>query len=50
MGLANADYSFMIPANQELGITRAKYFYDEITIEKKANLEELSAKFFTISY
>ena len=32
------DYSFYIPANTELGITRDLYFTDEITIERKASL------------
>ncbi len=40
----------VLPANPELGITRDKYFYDEITIEKKANLEELSANFSSTSH
>lgn len=36
------DYSFMLPANQELGIHRDLYFTNEIVIERKGNLEELS--------
>jgi ERCC4-type nuclease len=36
------DYSFMLEANEELGISRNMYFDSEIIIERKANLEELS--------
>lgn len=39
------DYSFKIPANEELGIDRDLYFDKEIIIERKANLEELSQNF-----
>ena len=39
------DYSFMIPANNELGIVRDLYFTDVITIERKGSLEELSGNF-----
>lgn len=34
------DYSVKIPANEELGITRDLYFDKEVTIERKANLDE----------
>ena len=37
-----ADYSFKIPANEKLGVIRDLYFYNDIVIERKANLEELS--------
>lgn len=37
-----ADYSFKIPLNEKLGIIRDLYFYNDIVIERKANLEELS--------
>ena len=36
------DYSFYLPANVELGIARDMYFNNDISIERKANLEELS--------
>ncbi len=36
------DYSFMLPANDSLGITRDIYFNKEIVIERKNSLEELS--------
>lgn len=35
------DYSFMIPADNDLGINRDLYFDDKIMIERKANLDEL---------
>lgn len=35
------DYSFMIPADDKLGIPRDLYFNDKIMIERKANLDEL---------
>ncbi len=37
-----ADYSFMLPADPELGIMRDIYFTDQIVIERKNNLNELS--------
>lgn len=43
--LGTADYSFLIPANSELGIPRDLYFTDKIKIERKASLEELSGNF-----
>ena len=36
------DYSFILPADPELGIMRDLYFNDRICIERKASLEELS--------
>lgn len=39
------DYSFMLPASEELGIMRDIYFNDQIAVEKKASLNELSNNF-----
>jgi ERCC4-type nuclease len=36
------DYTFMLPANLELGIVRDIYFTGNIAIERKGSLEELS--------
>lgn len=36
------DYSFMIPADESLGIFRDLYFSKHIMIERKANLEEFA--------
>ena len=36
------DYSFMIPANEKLGILRDLYFNATCIIERKASLEEIS--------
>lgn len=36
------DYSFMIPENPELGIQRDLYFSDQIIVERKGCLEEIS--------
>ena len=36
------DYSFMLAANKELGISRDIYFSSSISIERKASLNELS--------
>ena len=36
------DYSFMLPANSDLGIIKPIYFDDEIVIERKGSLTELS--------
>ncbi|MFW6015101.1 MAG: ERCC4 domain-containing protein [bacterium] len=36
------DYSFYLPVNKDLGINRDMYFNNNIVIERKANLEELS--------
>lgn len=40
-----ADYSFYLPANDELGINRDIYFNDDICIERKRSLNELSNNF-----
>jgi len=40
--LSGGDYSFYLPKNEELSISRDMYFDKEIVIERKANLEELS--------
>lgn len=45
--LPYADYSFKIPCNEKLGITRELYFDKDVVIERKANLEELSNNFTT---
>jgi ERCC4-type nuclease len=37
-----ADYSFMLPAMPEYGISRDIYFDNQIVAERKAHLEELS--------
>ena len=39
------DYSFYLPEQPELGIQRDIYFNDQINIERKASLEELSNNF-----
>jgi len=39
------DYSFMILKNESLGILDNIYFNDEISIERKANAEEISGNF-----
>lgn len=36
------DYSFMIPAKEELSIPRDLYFNNKIVIERKSSLEEIS--------
>lgn len=45
MKLEHGDYSFKIPCNDDLGIYRDKYFTNIISIERKANLNELSNNF-----
>jgi ERCC4-type nuclease len=40
--LGFADYSFMVRADSELGVSRDLYFSKSIAIERKASLEELS--------
>ena len=40
--LDSADYSCMIPKNEELGICRDIYFTDSILVERKASLDELA--------
>ena len=41
------DYSFYIPANEELSIPRDIYFENDVIVERKASLEELSGNFTT---
>lgn len=36
------DYSFMIPANEKLGIQRDMYFDKKVCVERKGSLEEIS--------
>lgn len=36
------DYSFLVPANEELKIPKDLYFDKQIMVERKANLEEFS--------
>lgn len=40
--MAQGDYSFYVPQNEELSVQRDIYFDNEIFIERKANLDELS--------
>lgn len=40
--LSQGDYSFYLPANEELSIPRDLLFSGDIVIERKASLEELS--------
>ena len=40
--LKYGDYSFFIPANEGLSIPRDMYFDNEIVVERKGSLEELS--------
>lgn len=40
--LETADYSFLLPENKDLGIMRDLYFTDNILVERKNSLEELS--------
>lgn len=40
--LAHGDYSFFVPKNEKLSILRDTYFDNEIFVERKASLEELS--------
>lgn len=42
MKLDYGDYSFMVPSDESLGITRDLYFDKEIIIERKANLDEFA--------
>lgn len=39
------DYTAMIPANMQLGISRDMYFNNLVCIERKGSLEELSGNF-----
>lgn len=41
--LGYGDYSFMVPADESLGITRDLYFDKQIMIERKANLDEFAS-------
>lgn len=43
--LSHGDYSFYLPKNDELSIFRDIYFDNEIIVERKANLNELSNNF-----
>lgn len=43
--LESGDYSFLLPKNKDLGIARDIYFNNQIVIERKANLNELSGNF-----
>ena len=40
--LERGDYSFMIPANDKLGIPRDLYFSNKCIVERKGSLEEIS--------
>lgn len=40
--LDRCDYSFYIPANEDLSISRDLYFDKEIAIERKASLDEIA--------
>jgi hypothetical protein len=44
-GMKSGDYSFMLPVNNELGITRDIYFDKLFMIERKNSLDELSTNF-----
>ena len=43
MGMKQVDYSFYIPANEDLHIDRDMYFDKEVVLERKNSLEELSS-------
>ena len=47
MKLDYGDYSFKLPENTELGILRDLFFTDEIIVERKNSLEELSGNYST---
>ena len=47
MALSFGDYSVMLPAMPEAGISRDTYFDGEIIIERKRNLDELAGNFTT---
>ena len=40
--LDRGDYSFMLKANEKLGIPRDLYFSNKVIVERKGSLEELS--------
>lgn len=42
MKLDTGDYSFVLPMDRDLGINRDMYFDNEIVVERKRSLEELS--------
>ena len=44
-GLPYGDYSFFIPANPDLGILKDLFFDNEVIVERKGSLEELSTNF-----
>ena len=41
--LGRGDYSFMVKANEKLGIPRDLYFMNKVVVERKGSLEELSS-------
>ena len=43
--LSQGDYSFMLPSNEEFGITHDMYFDREIVVERKNSLDEISQNF-----
>lgn len=43
--LDHGDYSFYIPKNESLGIVRDTYFCEEVFVERKNSLDELSQNF-----
>jgi ERCC4-type nuclease len=43
--LDHGDFSFMLPANEEFGITRDLYFDKKVVVERKGCLEEVSGNF-----
>lgn len=45
--LQYGDYSFYLPKNEVLSIPRDLYFTDQISIERKANIDELIGNFAT---
>lgn len=45
MKLPSFDYSFMLPKNEELGIQYDMTFYNDCSLERKRNLEEISTNF-----
>jgi ERCC4-type nuclease len=45
LALPVGDYSFKIPANEDLGILSDQYYYNDIFVERKNSAEELSGCF-----
>jgi len=43
--LSSGDYSFYVKMNEKLSIPRDIYYTDQITIERKANIDELIGNF-----